>query len=366
MIVPAQRALERIAKGPIAPGYLLLGQEIYWRDRIWSALRRALGLEGESIGIAELDLRQNSLDAILAQAAERNLWSQRQMILIRNAHTLSGAKGLETLAEYFRHPNPDAVLVFEMADVDPDAEDWREREKSKSRQENWGPLCEVVLLGAPPMREALELIRREAEARGCKITAPAAETLVALLDRDLGRIVQEIEKLCLYRAAGEEISAADINLLAGNRGSSQGLTLPEAIGTGEPSKILETFEAVVPKGAYLPLVVSEITRYLRQLLLLQQARVGDPREASKILWSARLPAPQPLLPELVQQARAFPSQHLVQCFQGALQTELALRSSPADDRLIVERFLLQLAEPLRPKAAAKNLLRPAPIAYPSR
>ena len=365
MIVPAQRALERIAKGPIAPGYLLLGQEIYWRDRIWSGLRRALGLEGGSVGIAELDLRQNSLDAILAQAAERNLWSQRQMILIRNAHTLSGAKGLETLAEYFRHPNPDAVLVFEMADVDLDAEDWREREKSKSRQENWGPLCEVVLLAAPPMREALELIRREAEARGCKITAPAAETLVALLDRDLGRIVQEIEKLCLYRA-GEEISAADINLLAGNRGSSQGLTLPEAIGTGEPSKILESFEAVVPKGAYLPLLVSEITRYLRQLLLLQQARVGDPRGASTILWSARLPAPQPLLPELVQQARAFPPQHLVRSFQGALQTELALRSSPADDRLIVERFLLQLAEPLRPKAAAKPPTAPVPVPQPSR
>ncbi|MBI3933758.1 MAG: DNA polymerase III subunit delta [Acidobacteria bacterium] len=356
MIVSAQRALEKIGRGMVAPGYLLLGREIYWRDRIWSALRRALGLEGGPAGLEEVDLRQVSLDSTIASAAERSLWTSRQLILVRSAHTLSGPRPLEILAEYFRNPNPDSVLVFEMTDVDLESEDWREREKAKSRQQHWERLCDVILLVPPPLAESLEIVCREAAERGCRISPPAAENLVALLDRDLGRIVRELDKLCLYRGTGEEISVGDVDQLVGSRGTSRGLSLPEAVGTGDAGKVLEAFENMIPKGAYLPLVISDITRYLRQLLLLQESRVRDARDASKLLWSARLPAPQPLLPELLRQSRAFTPKHLVRSFEGALRTELALRSSPADDRLLVERFLLDLARPLRPKGHSK----PAP------
>jgi DNA polymerase-3 subunit delta len=266
---------------------------------------------------------------------------------------LSGAKPLESLTEYFRTPNADTVLVFEMNDVDLEAEDWRERDKIKSRQENWERLCDVVLLAHVSMAESLELVRREAAERGSKISPQAAELLVALLDRDLGRIMKELEKLCLYRETAEEISEADVELLVGNRAAAHGLSLPEAIGTGDPKKLMETFEELIPKGAYLPLVVSDITRYLRQLMLLQESRVRDSREASKILWSARLPAPQTLVPELVRQARAIPRRHLVRCFENALRAEIALRSSPVDDRLIVERFLVELARPLRGKVSGR-------------
>jgi len=347
MIVPPARALEKIAAGNIAPGYLLLGREIYWRDRIWTSLRHARGAQVNGTGVQESDLRQASLDAILAQAAERNLWSARQLLLIRNAHAISGAKPLESLKLYFRDPNPDTVLVFEMTDVDLESEDWREKDKAKSRQELWGSLCEVVLLLSPSRKEALELVRREAAERGCKISPPAAENLIALADRNLGRIVQELDKMCLFRGAGEEITPADVELLAGNRGASQGLSLAEAIGTGNPSALIESFEDRVPKGAYLPLVLADLTRYLRQLLLLQGGRVRDSREASKLLWNARLPAPQGLVPELLRQSHALPPSHVVDCLQSALIADVALRSSPADDRLIVERLLLEISGPLR-------------------
>jgi DNA polymerase-3 subunit delta len=348
MILSPARALEKIGAGKIASGYLLLGRELYWRDRLWSALRRALALESSMTGLQDADLRQSSLDAVLSQAAERNLWSPRQLILVRSSHTISGAKPLESLRAYFSNPNPDTVLVFEMTDVDLDSEDWREKEKAKSRQQQWEDICEVVLLQSPSLEKMLELVRREAADRGCGISPAAAENLIAFTERDLGRIVKDLEKLCLYRPAGEEITEQDVELLAGGRGASRSLSLPEAVGTGKPAAIIEAFDDRVPKGAYLPLVLAELTRYLRQLLLLQGVRAGDARQASSILWNARLPAPQPLLPELVRQSRAMPPRHLRHCLQAALQAEVTLRSSPANDRLIVERFLLELARPFNP------------------
>jgi DNA polymerase III subunit delta len=352
MITTPQRVLDKIGKGVLAPGYLLLGRELYWRDRIWLELRRAIGFEQGIEGLSEMDLRQSSLDAMLGKACERSLWAPRQLILVRNAHALSGAKPMETLADYFRKPSEGSVLVFEMMDTDLESEDWREREKAKARQESWERLCEVVLLMAPPMAEAIELVRREAAERRKKISPQAAENLVALLDRDLGRIIREVEKLCLYCSQEGEISVQDVDCLVGSRAPSNGLSLIDAIGSGDASKVLEAFNEQVPRGAYLPLVLSDITRYLRQLLLLQEAKVRDPRDGSKLLWSSRLPAPQPLLPELLRQARTFPPRHLSRSFQRALEADLALRSSPADDRVILERYLLDLAKPLWPKNAA--------------
>jgi DNA polymerase-3 subunit delta len=362
MILPAQRALEKIAKGNLAAGYLLLGQEVYWRDRIWGALRRAMGFDaGASTGIEEMDLRRNSLDEILGRARDRNLWIPRQLILVRNAHVLSGAKPLEVLAAYFRDSSPDSVLVFEMTDVDLKSDDWREKEKIKSRQEHWGDLCEVLLLAAPSMAESLELVRREAGERGRKISPEAVENLMSILDGDLGRIVKEVEKLSLYRADGEEISAQDVEALVGQRGPLRGLSLPEAIGTGDAGKILEAFAQFVPQGAYLPLVLAELTRYLRQLVLLQENKVRDPREASKILWNARLPAPQTSLAELMRQSRIPPAKQLAHSFRLAFEADLALRSSPADERLVLERFLLAIGTLFRGRRPVPSPQAVAPL-----
>ncbi|HWP83654.1 MAG TPA: DNA polymerase III subunit delta [Terriglobia bacterium] len=354
MVISAQRAIETISRGDVASGYLLLGQELYWRDRVWAALRQAVGLESGGAGIEEMDLRQTSLEAILARAAERSLWTPRQLLLVRNAQSLALSRSLELAQDYFRNPSPDTVLVFEMDDVDLDAADWREREKIKTRQEHWESFCEVVLLASPPLRESIAIVQQEAAARGGKIAPEAAERLLAFCDRDLGRVVMELEKLCLY-ANGSEIRPEAVELLSGRLGSAPAMSLPEAIGSGDASKLLEALAALVPKGAYLPLTLAEVTRYLRQLLLLQQRRIRDPREASRILWSARLPAPPALLPELLRQARAFPPAHLLRCFREAWRAEQMLRSSPADERLVVERFLLTMAAPLRERRTEARL-----------
>jgi DNA polymerase-3 subunit delta len=252
-----------------------------------------------------------------------------------------------------------------MTDVDLESEDWREKEKSKARQEQWDSLCEVVLLVSPSQREALEIVRREASDRGCSISPQTAEILLVLMDRDLGRIVQELEKLCLFCGASAEITADAVELLAGSRGALKAQSLQQAIGTGDPSIVIQVVEDRIPRGSYLPLVLADLARHIRQLLLLQSRRVRDGREASKVLWSARLPAPQPLIPELLRQSRQLSPRHLVQCLQDILQAEVDLRSSPADERLVLERLSLGIARPLRPgsplpdEAGNSSPLRPS-------
>src|ERR1019366_8810525 len=129
MALSASKVLEKIQKGAIAAGYLLLGTELYWRDRICAALQEAAGLDAGSFGLAEFDLRQDSLDKVLEKAEAQNLLASRQLLFIKNARGLPPRGGGEAepapekteprasrsddLAAYFHPPNPSSILVLE-------------------------------------------------------------------------------------------------------------------------------------------------------------------------------------------------------------------------------------------------------------
>ena len=361
MRLPAARALELIEAGKLAAGYLLLGNEIYWRDRIIAALRKALRLDPVAMGISEFDLRADSLSRVIEAARERSLLSPRQLLIVRNAQALTSRrrgeaedqpvrgekspKRSDELAAYFRDPNPDSAIVLEMMDVDLDTDDWREREKVQSRLESFGNLCDVVLLGSPSLGEAMQLVQAEATARGHSIAPEAAEQLLAAFDRDMGRIRMELDKLCLYEPGKKRIEAEDLNVWGSGPAEGGNLALTEALGSHDSRKALEALAEVERSGRYAPLVVLEITRYFRQLILLKEKKVREPRQAANSLWAARLPAPQGSLPRMLEQARSTSGRVLLCALRLAYEAEVALRSGPPEDRIILERFVLQLMKP---------------------
>ena len=405
MRLPASRALEAIQSGKLSPAYILLGREIYWRDRLLAALRRAIGADDASpqslMAVSEYDLRGDSLAHVLEAAREPSLLAPSRLLIVRNAQTLAGQRAVaqrgvanaarrrskssakssakssksaasssppaqpDPLTAYFRDPSPDAVLVFEMMDVDLDSDDWREQKNVQSRLEAVGTLCDVVLLAAPGFGDAMDLVREEAAARGSAISPDAAELLVASFDRNMGRIRMEIEKLSTAHPGeidakfseesstnlqkASKITAEDVTRLSAGLSAGSSLPLVDALGSGDPEKALEALADVERSGRYAPLVLLEVTRYLRQLILLREKKVRDPRQASSALWSAGLPAPQHMLPSLIEQARRIKGRNLLSALAAAYDAEIALRSSPPSDRIILERFVLQLLNLSRPQ-----------------
>ena len=120
------------------------------------------------------------------------------------------------------------------------------------------------------------------------------------------------------------------------------MPLTEAIGAGDPGRALAALRELEQSGQYPPLVILEVARYLRQLILLRESRMREPRQAAKLLWSARLPATQGSLPKLIEQARGSSGWMLLKGLSFAYEAEIALRSSPPDDRIILERFVLKI------------------------
>ena len=296
----------------------------------------------------------------------------RQLLFVKNAQNLLARRGRDaeahadptessqeeapkqpkkqsdSLTAYFSNPNPSSTLVFEMTDVNLESDDWREREKAKSRIEAFESICEVVLIGSPDFEEAVELVRRAAAEHGQKITPQAAEQLVAAFHRNMAEIQLEVEKLCLYDPEKGRIDSDDLNRMIGGASGQSSAGLSDAIGARDATAALKILDGLRRGGKYAPLVIAEVARYLRQLILLKESKVRDERQAARVLWDSKLGAPQGVIPELLRQARNFTGAELLRGLDLAFKADLALRSSPPDEALILERMILELLRPGRP------------------
>jgi DNA polymerase III delta subunit len=126
-----EQFLSKIAKQPLAPAYLFLGQEGYQRRLCREALLgRALPAEARASGLTHIDLENSTLTVILDDARSLSLFSSDRVIWVASAELalprrLSGPdKEDETgssgsaLAAYLKAPTPGTVLVFEASRYD--------------------------------------------------------------------------------------------------------------------------------------------------------------------------------------------------------------------------------------------------------
>ena len=104
-------------KGPLRPGYVLAGDEVFLLDRCRSAVLKAfVPPDLKDFCLSDLDLAGTSIFEALDRAQTPSLMAPFQVIFVRNIRQLytRGAKKDEfaALDRYFRSPNPQALLIF--------------------------------------------------------------------------------------------------------------------------------------------------------------------------------------------------------------------------------------------------------------
>ena len=100
-----------------APGYVLAGDEIFLYERCRRAVVDSLiDPSLREFSLSDLDLAETSIFHALDLARTPSLMAPFQAIFVRNLKNLytRGAKKEEfaALKDYFRSPNPQAVLIF--------------------------------------------------------------------------------------------------------------------------------------------------------------------------------------------------------------------------------------------------------------
>ncbi len=387
---------EIAAPQTLRPGYVLLGDEVFLYDRCRKAVLAALAPpETRDFSLHDLDLAETSIFEVIDRAQTPSLMAPFQVLFVRNLKTLYGRgskkEEFATIDAYFRSPNPSALILF-VADhlripTDLRKMDYQDKERYEKIRETLGDWCGTVELARVDENDAIKWVLATAESRNVKFDPDAARELVDALGSDMMLIASEFEKLLLYVSAPipnsnqEAVISTGGGALAAVVEKPASLPLPLAANltknrvtlgdvetmvlAAKQRSLYELTDAISAKDRPRALALLHgllnasdggedssighlymLARTFRQMLIISEKNVRDPRAIWQVLWQGfRMP---PFAAEdLIKQARRYKSRReLTRAIRLVARADLELRSSPANKLLVLERLILDLsAEP---------------------
>jgi DNA polymerase III subunit delta len=394
----------------LRPGYVLIGDEVFLYDRCRKAVLAALAPEDtRDFSLHDIDLADTSIFEALDRAQTPSLMAPFQVLFVRNLKTLygRGSKKEEFAAidAYFRSPNPSALILF-VADhlripTDLRKMDYQDKDRYERIRETLGDWCGFVELARVEESDAIKWVTTAAESRNVRFDPDAARELVDALGADMMLIASEFEKLLLYVSAptiqtmenviptgAPERAASESNgaQWRDRRISSEApRTSPETnaqpltknrvtlgdvetmVLAAKQRSLYELTDAISSKDRPRALLLLHgllnasdggedaaighlymLARTFRQMLIISEKNVRDPRAIWQVLWQGfRMP---PFAAEdLIKQARRYKSRReLTRAIRLVARADLELRSSPANKLLVLERLILDLSTEPKP------------------
>ena len=360
----SDRFVAEVKAGRLRPGYVFAGDEIYLYERCRRVVIDSLiDPSLREFSLSDLDLAETSIFHVLDLARTPSLMAPFQVIFVRNLKNLytRGAKKEEfaALKDYFRSPNPQAVLIF-VADhlripADLRRMDLQDKERFERIRETLGDDCGVVELARVDEADAVRWLLATAESREMKFDPDAARELADALGADMMLISSELEKLMLYAFDRKRITLGDVEtmVLAAKQRSLYELT--DAISARDKPRAMALLHGLLnaSDGGEDSAIghLYMLARTFRQMIVILEKNVRDSRAIWQALWQGfRMP---PFAAEdLIRQARRYSSRReLTQKLRLIANADLELRSSPPDKRLVLERLVMQFASEPRPRAS---------------
>jgi len=353
-----ERFVADVSARKLRPAYVLVGDEVFFRDRCRAALIQYLVTpELRDFSVHDLDLAETAVSELLDLARTPSLMAPFQVFFIRGVKALYGRgshqEEFAAIADYCRNPNPDAVLIFVADHISIPADARRMEMQDKDRyeriRETLGECCAILELARVEEGEGMRWVVEHAAREDVKIDADAARELVDSLGSDMMLVSNELEKLILFVGEKKRITIGDVEtmVLAAKQRSLYELT--DAISAKDRVRALLVLDAMMATEEGEEAAIGHIymlARTFRQMLVILEKNVRDSRAIWQALWQGfRLP---PFAAEdVIRQARRYKSRReLTRALRLLARADLALRSNPVGKRLVLEKLVIDLcAEP---------------------
>jgi DNA polymerase-3 subunit delta len=342
----------------MASGYVFIGDEAFFRKRCRDAiLQHLVPAEVRELSVYDMDLSEVELQHILDQARTPSLMSPFQVFFIRGVKSLYGRgkhdEEFSAIEDYFKDPNPDALLVF-VADhisipTDVRRMDLTDKDRYERIRETLDEYCVVLEFARVDEGDAVKWATETANIEDVKLDNDAARELVDSLGGDMMMVANELEKLVLFVGDKKRITLGDVETLVLAAKQRSFYELTDAISARDRARALSVLDAILSTGDGDEAAIGHLymlARTFRQMLVILERNVRDSRALWQALWQGfRIP---PFAAEdVIRQARRYKSRReLTSAIRRVARADLALRSSPPSKRLVLENLVLDLtAEP---------------------
>lgn len=199
----------------------------------------------------------------------------------------------------------------------------------------------------------LEFINQRIKQAGKTLEPRAREMILARSGNNLRALDQELEKLFLYASERPTINGQDVDAVFVDQGEGWIFDLTLAVGERDPAAALAHLTRLVAQGEHPLRLLATLAGEIRKLLAARQLIEGELRAVWKRGMSYPhfqqrvLPQGTPLLTRnayadymCFERADHFTVSDLRAHMEGIFDTDLRLKSSGSDPRLVMERLLL--------------------------
>lgn len=219
------------------------------------------------------------------------------------------ASDLDLLEDYVKKPEPQTTLVFVAADVDRQRKIYKALQKHATIVECWGlkgskdakniDLRQVA-------RQAEQLVKQAAADAGQQMEPQAARLVAERAGTDIARLRADVERLLLYAAGKPQITLQDAQDVVSAETAQDDWAVTNAISRGDAKEALRHLGMALEGGAVSYQVLGQLAWFVRERLT-----TADPR---------RVPA----------------------AVEALFRTDLELKSSGGDPRVLLERLVVDL------------------------
>ncbi len=342
-----QQLVSQLKSSPPAPLYLFAGQESYRRRACRKMMvEKALPEDLREDGYARYDLDETSIRDVVDAAASYSLFAAERLIWVSNAEAAlpRGAaafdeKDTAALARYAADPTPGTVVVFDAQRLGFDNDD---KSKMERLRKFYAAVPNVVEFSPYSPDEALKLAGELAARAGLKMNPALLNTLVEALGSDAERIATEIEKLAAFSGGTRAIAEADILALAPDARTATVFALVAALGRGDRAASLNLLHTLIRDGEYLPLALTFLAAQVRFALTAREEGLKTPQAIQAHFSKLGIPMWSSRAQQVMQTLGAFSKPQLEKAMVKIFETDKAFRDRSPDDRLVMERLILDL------------------------
>ncbi len=330
----------RLQQNRKLPGILLLGDELYLRDKCRAALINHYVVEAaRTWAVSRFSADRGESQAALDQAQTLPMLSPKQVVFLEEAEAIEslGEKNrketVDGIIAYLKDPAPFTVLVIEAAKLD----------MRMQLGKNLAEEMLVVEVGTGDNLEgrlaaAVGIARSMAQEQGVELEKGAAEELAELVSGDLQRLQTEMEKLATFAGERKIIREADIAALVISEKTTTIWEVAGFLAAQQPKQALEFINRLFQEGEAALLMLGGITWMYRKIV-----EASEIRGATNGWQAARALGMRPEQAEIALQcSRKISKERLMKGLQALRDADVKLKSGK-DERTVMEFLVWELS-----------------------
>jgi DNA polymerase III subunit delta len=291
--------IKTIREKKYQPIYFLHGEEPFFIDAISKVIAEEV-LEESERDFNQTIVYGKDCDPIqvIGLAKQFPMMSERQVVIIREAQDI---KNWDVFESYFLNPQPSTILVI-----------CHKYKKFDTRKKVYKALAKhsVVFLSDKVRDYQLSAwIMNYVQGVGYGITDKAVNLLAEFLGNDLGKIINELDKLSILLEKGTKINDVHIEENIGISKDYNVFELVNAIGQLDvlkANKIIQYFEQN-PKAANIVVIIPNIFTFFQRLMMIHFLPNKSPESIA-----SNLKIPPFVAKEQLRYAKLFSSKKIAQ------------------------------------------------------